>query len=151
MGTGGFLSGVKRPGRESDHSPPTSTMVKKTWVYISTPPYTFMAKCLVKQRNNFTFYILVSNPRYDRSNVTHSPSSFNPSIGEGDEQISSHPTPGRKFRQPLGSRPVSLRAFDIVRWSEFKAAVTWLLEAEVRDKYPKSWQLIYTRTEFYTK
>jgi hypothetical protein len=28
---------VKRPGREADHSPPTSAEVKKTWVYMSTP------------------------------------------------------------------------------------------------------------------
>jgi hypothetical protein len=42
MGTGGPLLGVKRPGREADHSPPTSTEVKKMWVYTSTPPYVFM-------------------------------------------------------------------------------------------------------------
>jgi hypothetical protein len=34
---------VKRPGREADHSPTTSAYVKKTWIYISTPPYVFMA------------------------------------------------------------------------------------------------------------
>jgi hypothetical protein len=34
--------GVKRSGREADHSPPTSAEVKKTWLYISTPPYVFM-------------------------------------------------------------------------------------------------------------
>jgi hypothetical protein len=33
----GFFPGVKRPGREDDHSPPTSAEVKKTWVYTSTP------------------------------------------------------------------------------------------------------------------
>jgi hypothetical protein len=36
-------TGVKRPGLESDHSPPASAEVKKTWIYTSTPPYTFMA------------------------------------------------------------------------------------------------------------
>jgi hypothetical protein len=35
--------GVKRPGREADHSPPTSAEVKKMWIYTSTPPYAFMA------------------------------------------------------------------------------------------------------------
>jgi hypothetical protein len=35
--------GVKRPGREADHSPATSVEVKKTWAYTSTPPYVFMA------------------------------------------------------------------------------------------------------------
>jgi hypothetical protein len=29
---------VKRPGREADHSPPTSAEVKKTWIYTSTTP-----------------------------------------------------------------------------------------------------------------
>jgi hypothetical protein len=33
---------VMRPGREADHSPPTSAEVKKTWLYTSTPPYAFM-------------------------------------------------------------------------------------------------------------
>jgi hypothetical protein len=34
--------GVKQPGREADYSP-TSTEVKKTWIYTSSPPYLFMA------------------------------------------------------------------------------------------------------------
>jgi hypothetical protein len=37
-GYGGALSsGVKRPGREIDHSPPTSAEVKKMWISTSTP------------------------------------------------------------------------------------------------------------------
>jgi hypothetical protein len=40
----GVLSpGVKRPGRETDHSPPASTEVKKMWIYTFTPPYAFTA------------------------------------------------------------------------------------------------------------
>jgi hypothetical protein len=39
---GSLSFGVKRPGREVDHSPLTSAEVKKTWIYISTPPYAFM-------------------------------------------------------------------------------------------------------------
>jgi hypothetical protein len=35
--------GVKRPGREADHSPPSSTEVNNACRYISTPPYVFMA------------------------------------------------------------------------------------------------------------
>jgi hypothetical protein len=35
--------GVKRPGRETDHSPPVSAEVKKTWIYTSIPTYAFMA------------------------------------------------------------------------------------------------------------
>jgi hypothetical protein len=34
---------VKRQGREADHSPPTSTEVKKLWTYTSTLPYAFRA------------------------------------------------------------------------------------------------------------
>jgi hypothetical protein len=33
---------VKRPGHETDHSPPTSAEVKKVWIYTSISPYTFM-------------------------------------------------------------------------------------------------------------
>jgi hypothetical protein len=43
MGTGGSFPGVNRPGREADHSPPTSAEVKEMWIYTSTPPYAFMA------------------------------------------------------------------------------------------------------------
>jgi hypothetical protein len=45
-GTLNFLSNfpeIKRPGTETDHSSPTSTENKKTWIYTSTPPYVFMA------------------------------------------------------------------------------------------------------------
>jgi hypothetical protein len=54
MGTAGSFPGVKRPGREADHSPPTSTEVKTMWIYTSTSPYAFMTQCLVKHRDNFT-------------------------------------------------------------------------------------------------
>jgi hypothetical protein len=37
---------VKWPGREADHSSPTSAEVKKTLIYTSTFPYAFMAQCL---------------------------------------------------------------------------------------------------------
>jgi hypothetical protein len=43
MGNGGSFPGVKRKGREADHSPPASAEVKKMWIYTSTPPYVFMA------------------------------------------------------------------------------------------------------------
>jgi hypothetical protein len=33
MGTKGFSLGVKRPGREADHSPPSSAEVKNDWSY----------------------------------------------------------------------------------------------------------------------
>jgi hypothetical protein len=40
---GALSPGVKRPGSETDHSPPTSAEVKKMWIYTSTPLYAFMA------------------------------------------------------------------------------------------------------------
>jgi hypothetical protein len=43
---------VKRPGRDADHSPPSSAEVN-AWSYTSTPQYAFMAWCLVKHRDNF--------------------------------------------------------------------------------------------------
>jgi hypothetical protein len=38
-----WTPGVKLPGHEADHSPPTSAEVKQMWIYIYTPPYVFMA------------------------------------------------------------------------------------------------------------
>jgi hypothetical protein len=40
---GFFFSGLKRQGREADHSPPASAEVKKIWIYTSTPLYAFVA------------------------------------------------------------------------------------------------------------
>jgi hypothetical protein len=39
MSTGDSISGVKRPGREVEHSPPGNA----EWIYTSTPPCVFMA------------------------------------------------------------------------------------------------------------
>jgi hypothetical protein len=55
MGTGALSLGVKRPGREVDHSPPSDAEFKNAWSYTSTPPNVFMAWCLVKHRDNFNF------------------------------------------------------------------------------------------------
>jgi hypothetical protein len=46
--TGALSLGVKRLGREADHSPQFSAEVKIAWSYISTPQYAFMAWCSVK-------------------------------------------------------------------------------------------------------
>jgi hypothetical protein len=37
-GKGNLSPEVKQPGREADHSHPTSAEVKETWVYTSTLP-----------------------------------------------------------------------------------------------------------------
>jgi hypothetical protein len=34
---GALSPGIKRPGREADHSPPSSAEVKNVWRYTSTP------------------------------------------------------------------------------------------------------------------
>jgi len=36
--SGALSLGVKRPGREADHSPSSSSEVKNAWSYTSTPP-----------------------------------------------------------------------------------------------------------------
>jgi hypothetical protein len=42
-------SGVKLPGREADHSPPSSAEVKNVWHCTSIPQYAFMTWCSVKK------------------------------------------------------------------------------------------------------
>jgi hypothetical protein len=38
-----WVPGVKRQGREADHSPPVIAGVREMWIYTSTPPYAFKA------------------------------------------------------------------------------------------------------------
>jgi hypothetical protein len=47
--------GVKRSGREADHSSPSSAEVKDALSYTSTSQYVFVAWCLVKHKDKFTF------------------------------------------------------------------------------------------------
>jgi hypothetical protein len=49
--------GIKQPKREADHSSSSSSEVKNARNYASTPSYFFIAYCLIKHRNNFTFYL----------------------------------------------------------------------------------------------
>jgi hypothetical protein len=59
MGTGGYFLGVKRPGREADHSSPTSAEAKKKWIHTSTPHTpSWRSAQLVKHRDKFTFVSL---------------------------------------------------------------------------------------------
>jgi hypothetical protein len=55
--TGTLSLGVKRPGREADHPPPSSVEVQHAWSYASNLQYAFMAWCSIKKkhRDNFTF------------------------------------------------------------------------------------------------
>jgi hypothetical protein len=45
---------VKRPGREADHSLPSSAEVKNAWSYTSTLQYSFMVWYLVKKKSTGT-------------------------------------------------------------------------------------------------
>jgi hypothetical protein len=47
--------GAKRPGREADHSPPSSAEVKNAWNYTSTPHTPSRCSAQLKHRSNFTF------------------------------------------------------------------------------------------------
>jgi hypothetical protein len=50
---GALFLRVKRPGREADHSPPSSAEVKNAWSCTPLPQYAFMAWCS-EHRENFT-------------------------------------------------------------------------------------------------
>jgi hypothetical protein len=43
---------VKRPGCETNYSPPSSTKVRNVWSYNSTPPYIILAWCLTLTTSN---------------------------------------------------------------------------------------------------
>jgi hypothetical protein len=59
----GWMTGVRFPvglgffllsGREADYSPPHNAEVMNMWSYTCPPQYVFMARYLVKHRDNFT-------------------------------------------------------------------------------------------------
>jgi hypothetical protein len=56
----GILSlGVKRPGREADHSPPSSAEVKNAWSYVSTLPIRLRGVVLSYSTGTLPFTIIV--------------------------------------------------------------------------------------------
>jgi hypothetical protein len=57
MGIRDFSLGVKRPGREANHSPPPSAEVKNTWSYTSIPQYAFVAWCSIKAEGQLYLYL----------------------------------------------------------------------------------------------
>jgi hypothetical protein len=68
----GTLSlGIKRPGREADHSPPSSAEVKNAWSYTSTPEYAVMAWCSVGKKAQGQLYLHVL--QLFKSSQLHSP------------------------------------------------------------------------------
>jgi hypothetical protein len=48
---------IKRPGREFDHSPPSSVEVKYAWRYTSTPQYAFMGDVQFKKAQGVSVHI----------------------------------------------------------------------------------------------
>jgi hypothetical protein len=56
MGTGDSICRIKRPGLETDRSPPSSSVVTNAWSYTSTLAFVFKAWYLVKHKDNFTFH-----------------------------------------------------------------------------------------------
>jgi hypothetical protein len=52
----GSFAGIKRPGRQADHSPPSSAEVKNEWSYTASPPTCFHGV----DRDSFTFTLPVS-------------------------------------------------------------------------------------------
>jgi hypothetical protein len=75
---------VKRPGREADHSHPSSAEVKNMWSYISTPPIRPMAWCSVKNKHRdyftfaFTFIFTFTFGRDGRCGLDVSGSGYGP-------------------------------------------------------------------------
>jgi hypothetical protein len=51
---------VKRPGREADHSPPSSAEVNNVWSYTSSPQYALTAWCSVKAQGQLYLYFAMS-------------------------------------------------------------------------------------------
>jgi hypothetical protein len=76
---GALTLGIKRPGLEADHSPPSSAEVKNAWSYTSTPPVRLHGGAQLKYRDNFTFThyrtmqlntsVLIVEPRFHHMNV----------------------------------------------------------------------------------
>jgi hypothetical protein len=55
--------GVKWPGHEADHSPPSSAEVKECGALPPLPQFVFIAWCLAKPRDNFTFNVVIREGR----------------------------------------------------------------------------------------
>jgi hypothetical protein len=49
-----LVQGVKRPGREADHSLPCNAEVKNAWSYMCSSQKVFLVWYLVKNKSNFT-------------------------------------------------------------------------------------------------
>jgi hypothetical protein len=62
MGTRDFSVGVKREGREVDHSPPSSAEIENAWSYNSAPPIRLLGVVLsLKKSTGTTKYYQMSH------------------------------------------------------------------------------------------
>jgi hypothetical protein len=72
---GALSLGVKRPGREADHSPPSSTEVKeRVELYLHSPGTHSWRGAQLKHRDNFTFAfypLLLCSSSHRSKNKTH--------------------------------------------------------------------------------
>ena len=68
VGTGAISMGVKWPGHEADHLRPSCAKINSTCSFTSFPPYVFMAWCLMKHKDFFTF-IFTSYPCLDPQKI----------------------------------------------------------------------------------
>jgi hypothetical protein len=58
--------------READHSPPASAEIKKIWIYTSTPPYAFMASCLISYaQGELYIYLTLYDDHYENLNSSN--------------------------------------------------------------------------------
>jgi hypothetical protein len=55
--SGALSKGVKWQRREAEYTPPTNAEDRETSVYTSTPPYVFMAYCLVTENCAFCYEV----------------------------------------------------------------------------------------------
>jgi hypothetical protein len=62
---GALSLGVKRPGREADHSPPSSADVKDEWSYTSAPPILLHGVVLSYAQGQLHLYLLPYTFLYD--------------------------------------------------------------------------------------
>ena len=71
MGIGVLSSEVIRPGRNVDHSPPSSTKGNKEWSYTSTPLYAFMAWAGSTPFLWSTIYVCTRKVQLMKSKIKH--------------------------------------------------------------------------------
>jgi hypothetical protein len=56
---GALSLGVKRAGREADHSPPASAEAKNALVYTPTPPYVLVTQCLISEAQGQLYLFVI--------------------------------------------------------------------------------------------